>query len=541
MFINFSDLPGQQNLFLDYLYEFDNVKDFYKKNFRDTESFHSHFIELIQKDRKHRGILPGILKQQYAQLTPSPKTLENIELLESAKTLVIVTGQQLGLYGGPLYTFYKIMTAIKLSAYMKEKYQDLHFAPVFWLEGDDHDFEEVRSVNLIDENNEIAELCYNDNEPEEVNRGSVGKIAFTENINSVNSELDKILRDNDFKAQLMEKITSFYKEGETFKGAFKKLIFDLFDEYGLIIFDPQDKEIKNILKPVFRKEIEEFSEHTKDVVKISAELEEIYHAQVKVNPVNLFFSDDDGRYLIEPADDDFRLKSKRKKIPKTRLLELLDNEPERFSPNVLLRPVCQDYIFPTAFYIGGPGEISYFAQVIPLYKFFDVTQPVIYPRSSLTIVEKNVQKIIDRYNLNYSDFLNEKEALFEKVIKSLSDIEIDIEFQKCEKEINSAIDSLKEKLLTIDKTLSDSTAKTNDKIIQAMGILKEKSREAQKKRHEATIRQLNKSSNVIYPKNNLQERELSYIYFVHKYGMDILKWIFNELAINKFEHQVIEL
>ncbi|MCU7489881.1 MAG: bacillithiol biosynthesis cysteine-adding enzyme BshC [Ignavibacteria bacterium] len=541
MFVNFSDLPGQQNLFLDYMYEFESVKDFYHKDFRDTEAFRSHFAEVAGKKRNHRTLLSSILHDQYENLTPSKKTLENIDLLSSDKTLAVVTGQQLGLYGGPLYTFYKIITAIKLCSFLKDKYEAYRFVPVFWLEGDDHDFDEVRSANLIGESNDVVNVVYNDGEPSEVNRGSMGKLTFNSSISQTNEEVNSILRDNDFKPRIMEKLKNYYKEGETFKSSFRKLLFDIFDEYGIIFFDPQDGRIKELLRPVFRQELENFSDHTKELVQISAELEEVYHAQVKVNPINLFYSDEDGRYLIEPADDDFRLKSKRKKILKHTIMEMLDSNPDKFSPNVLLRPICQDYILPTAFYVGGPGEISYFAQVIPLYKFYNVPQPVVYPRSSLTIVEKNIQKTIDKYSLRFNDFFNDKETLFENVIKSISDMEFESEFQACEREIQQSLDKLKGKLLSIDKTLNDAVSKVNERVDQSLKILKDKTNEAQKKKHESTIRQLNKASNVLFPNGNFQERELSFIYFAHKYGLDIIKWMFSELAINRFEHQITEL
>jgi bacillithiol biosynthesis cysteine-adding enzyme BshC len=222
-------------------------------------------------------------------------------------------------------------------------------------------------------------------------------------------------------------------------------------------------------------------------------------------------------------------------------MELLERNPQKFSPNVLLRPICQDYILPTAFYVGGPGEISYFAQVIPLYKYYNIPQPVVYPRSSLTIVEKNIQKTIDKYNLRFNDFFNEKETLFENVIKSISDMEFESEFQVCEKEIHASLDKLRGKLLSIDKTLNDAVSKVNEKFDQSLKILKDRTNDAQKKKHESTIRQLSKASNVLFPNGNFQERELNFIYFAHKYGFDIIKWMFSELAINRFEHQITEL
>lgn len=541
MFINFSDLPGQHNLFLDYLYEFDNVRKYYKKNFRDENSFNETIEQLTKKTPSHRERLSEIIKLQYETLTPSRQTLNNISALKESNTLAIVTGQQLGLYGGPLYSFYKIITAIKLCQFLKQKYDSYSFVPVFWLEGDDHDFDEVRSINLIDENNDLIRLIYDDELPEETNRGSVGKIKFTKNITELNSELNKVLRNNDYKATLMEKLTSFYKEGKTFKEAFKSLILELFDEYGLVIFDPQDYEVKKLLRPVFRKEIEDFSIHTKDLVKVSADLEEIYHAQVKINPVNLFLSDTDGRFLIEPAETDFRLKGKRKRITKAALLEILENEPERYSANVILRPICQDFLFPTLAYVGGPGEISYFAQIIPMYSKFGITQPIVYPRSSVSLLEKNVLKLIDKYKLGHFDLFSERDLLHEKVIKQQTDIEIDKEFAECMSEMTSTLKKLNKRLSSIDNTLDDAVSKTKEKIEHSLKLLKDRTNEAQKKKYDISIRQINKVSNLLYPNSNLQERELPYIYFAHKYGMDFLKKIYDEISIDSFEHQLIEI
>lgn len=541
MFINFSDIPGHQNLFLDYLYEFDNVRRFYPKDFRDSKNYFEHFAKLEKREKPHLASLKQIISKQYNDFNPSPKTTDNINSLVLSNTFAIVTGQQLGIFGGPLYTFYKIITAIELAHLFNEKYDSYHFVPVFWLEGDDHDFEEVRSFNLLDENNEIVKIIYDDGITEEINRGSVGNISFNGNINSVTEQLTKILRDNEFKPKIMEMLSGYYKEGATFRESFRKLIFELFDEYGLIIFDPSDTNIKSILKPIFIKEIEEQREHSTELVKISAELEEVYHAQVKVRPINLFMSEDDGRYLIEPVENEFRLRGKRKRLSKETIFEQIENTPEKFSPNVLLRPVCQDYIFKTACYIGGPSEICYFAQVIPLYKYFNVDVPIIYPRSSVTIVEKNIQKILEKFNLAYTDFISENETITETVINNLAEIDLAESFRKASYDINLIIDELREKLYSIENNLLDVTNKTRDKILQGLEFLREKADEAQKRKYDTTLRQIRKVSNVLFPHRNLQERELNFIYFTSKYGKDFLKQIINEIAIDRFEHQIIEL
>ena len=541
MFINFSDLPGHQNIFLDYMYEFENVEKFFLKDFRNVEEYPSFLGELANYERPHRQEIFRIIKNQYADLKPSKQTEVNIELLSSNKTFAVTTGQQLGIFGGPLYTFYKAITAVKLCKSLKEKFEGYNFVPVFWIEGDDHDLDEVSSINFTDNSNSLNSLKYNDGLDEETNRGNVGSQKFTNDIERFINNFAANTRDSDFKDELISKLKASYYEGNTFNNAFKKLLYSIFDEYGLVIFNPQDNDVKKILAPIFKKEIENFREHTDVLVEKSAELEEEYHAQVKVKPINVFTSEKDGRFLLEPVEENYRLKGKRKTLTKEEILEWLERAPEDFSPNVLLRPICQDYLLPTAFYVGGPGEISYFAQVTPLYGFFNIPQPFIYPRASATIVEKSVKNVLEKYELSYMDLYFDEKQLIEKVLSSLSEADIDNTFAKAKNEIEQIIASLKANINGIDSSLAGISDKSLERINQTLDNLMSKARKAEERNHETAIRQLNKTRSIFYPNNNLQERELNFTYVVNKYGIEMLKWIFNELAINKFEHQVIEL
>ncbi|MEJ5350479.1 MAG: bacillithiol biosynthesis cysteine-adding enzyme BshC [Melioribacteraceae bacterium] len=541
MYINFCDIPGQQNLFLDYLYEFDNVKRFYKSNFREQESYETLFNRLENFNRPHRNQLIELIKKQYQNIRISKQTESNIEALYSNRTFVICTGQQLGVFGGPLYTFYKTITAIKLSNYLKERYDNYQFVPVFWLEGDDHDFDEVRKFSILNNNNELVTLKYDDGIEEDINRGCIGLKSFNNNLEKLFEDLSLHLRETEFKNSVIELLKSFYKPGETFLDSFRNLLIKIFDDYGLIVFNPLDSEIKKLLTPIFSEEIINYRSHTIQLVERSAELEETYHAQVKVKPINLFFIENNERLLIEPVEEEYRLKGRRKKFTKDELLEQLNQHPEKFSPNVLLRPICQDYLFPTAFYVGGPSEISYFAQISPLYDIYNIVQPIIYPRASATIVEKNIKSIIEKYNLDYLNLFTTEEELVTKIIEQNSTTDINSLFEETQSNIEKILYQLGENLSSIDKSLLDITGKTKIKIEENLNYLKTKALELEKSKHEVTIRQLTKARNNLYPNNNLQEREINFIYFANKYGLDILKWIFNELTINKFEHQILEL
>ena len=541
MLINFSDIPGHQNLFLDYLYEFENVAKYYKYNFRDREQYKRIFKSIVDSDNPNRKKLKPILEKQYADISKSDKTNKNIELLSKDNTLAIVTGQQLGILGGPLYTFYKIITIIKLSNFLNERYDDFNFVPVFWLAGDDHDFNEVRAISVIDKDNNIKTVGYKEEiDPEEA-KLSIGKIKFDETIEEFFSTLNDSLRDTEFKQPLLEELKNYYKTDETFTAAFQKLIHSVFDEYGLVILNPQERDVKELLKPIFKKEITDFREHTEKLVHLSAELEEIYHAQVKVKPVNLFFSTEDGRYSIEPVENEYKLKRKRKSFKQEELLDLVETEPERFSPNVLLRPICQDYILPTAFYIGGPSEVAYFAQATLLYDFYKIQTPIIYPRSSATLLETNINKILEKYNVAIDDIFFGAEELKKKVIHSLTENRVDDIFAEAENEIELTFDRLREKLFELDKTIADTSKKYRGKIVSALSELKGKAEQAQNQKYEVTLRQLDRACTIIFPAGQLQERTINYTYFIDKYGKEFIDKIFSQLEIDKFEHQIIEI
>ncbi len=541
MFLKYSEIPGFNDLYLDYLYNFEKVQSFYKQDFRDTSLYREKFAEISGSQRLHRNLLPEILSEQYNGIDISKSTESNIALLGKDKTIAVVTGQQLSIFGGPLYTIYKTITAIKLCRQLRDSYDDFNFVPVFWLEGNDHDFDEVSYVNILDKTNNFKTITYNDGKDEETNRGSVGNISFGENFQQVIDEFLADMRDSEFKEELAGYIKDFYKVGTDFKTAFRKLLNKLFGEYGLVIFDPQDSKIKKMLRPVYQKEIENFQFHTDNAIQRSADLEENYHAQVKVRPINLFITEGTGRYVLEPDEAGFRLRNKRVKFTKEELLNRLNEHPEDFSSNVLLRPICQDYILPTGFYVGGPSEIAYFAQVIPLYNYFEVPQPFVYPRASATIIEKNIMKVLEKYNLDFSDILMDEKELKTKVMAELSEINTDNGFATVEDEIKLAMDKLKEMVYAVDPTLVDNAGRTLDKMLQTLSQMKGKVDKAAERKNDTVLNQLDRLRVNLYPNGNYQERVFNYTTFAIKYGNDIVKWIYDELSINKFEHQLIEI
>ena len=540
--LHFYDAPGFPNLFLDYVYEYENVAAFYPKNYREQEKYPAHFHEVVSRSRIFSDEIAGIITHQYSLEEPSAKTLENLQLLKQKNTIAILTGQQLGILGGPLYTVYKIITAIKLCASLKSQYPEYNFVPVFWLEADDHDYEEVRHIQILDKENAFRRISYPIDESFDEEKGTVGDLRFTEAINGFFAELEENLRPTEFTGSILDALKATYSEGKTFKSAFRELLFGLFDAHGLIMFDPQDIQIKRLLRPVFQKEIHNYLLHAEKVVARSAALEDVYHAQVKVRPLNLFYHLDKGRYAIDPDDEGgFRLRKKRVKFTHEELLQLADEFPERFSPNVLLRPICQDYLFPTGFYIGGPAEVSYFAQIMPLYNLFSIPEPIIFPRASVTLIEKNIAGILEKFYLTLRDVYLNQSSLQEKVMNSILSVNLNDTFSELELKITGLMDELKAKLQSLDRTTADASEKYKVKLVSSLVELKSKAMESEKRKHEIVIRQLQKLVDSVYPQEALQERQLTYFYFANKYGSELLDRLFKEIAIGSDEHQIIEL
>ena len=540
--IHFCDAPGFPNLFLDYLYEFENVAAFYPKNFKDIEKFPAHFHQVVSRERAFSDELSDIIAAQYGRDYFSDRTAENLQLLKNSNTIAIVTGQQLGILGGPLYTIYKTITAIKLAQKLAGQYPEFNFVPVFWLEADDHDYEEVRHLLVLNAANDLHRISYPIEETFDEEKGTVGDLTFTAAINGVFEELKNTLRTTEFTEQMLEMLNGMYAEGKTFKAAFRELIFSMFDAYGLIMFDPQDIAIKKLLSPVFSNEVANYLAHAEKLVARSATLEETYHAQVKIRPLNLFYHMDKGRYAIDPDEEGgFRLRKKRMKFSHEELLKLTEEHPERFSPNVILRPICQDYLFPTGFYIGGPAEVSYFAQIMPLYEMFSIPEPVIYPRASVTLLEKNIKSVLEKYSLKLQDVYLNQSTLHEKVMNSLLSVNLDDLFKQLEGDVANLMQGLKDKLGQLDKTTADASEKYKVKLLSSLIELKSKAVESEKRKHEVVIRQLIKLADSVYPFESLQERQLNYFYFYNKYGAALLDKLFEGINVDEDKHQLIEL
>lgn len=542
MKISFDHIPGFQSLFVDYVSNFEKVNGYYKVHFNDEQKWLQLFHSVASVKNNKEFNIAELVSAQYDGTAVPLKVEENIKLLNSKNTIAIITGQQLGILGGPLYTIYKTITAIKLCEQLNGKFLEYNFVPVFWLEGEDHDFEEVRSVGLLDQNNKFVSITYDDGIPLEEPRGRVADIKFqNEAINNFIATFKSSLRETEFTPELMELITASLQNG-TFLSSNKIILRRLFDKYGLIFFDPTDSTIKKYLKPIFLQELNTFRSNSGRLILNSAILEEQYHAQVKIKPVNLFMLRDGGRFSIEPLEnDEFRLKRKKVRFTKEELINLIETQPELFSPNVLLRPIVQDFLFPTGFYVAGPGEIAYFAQLNLLYDIFSIHQPIIYPRVSATLAEKNTLALLEKYSLDVSDIFAHPEKLYDTILKKTTDFDVEETFENATGRVNHILQEVIDSIATFDKTTADAGERYKQRAESVLNEYRSKVKDSQKKKYEVIERHASKIENVFMPNKNLQEREINIFYFINKYGFDFIDKLFAELDINETSHQIIEI
>lgn len=543
--IDYRELRSVSNtftsMFVDYVNEFKNVERFYGGDFRDQ----SHWKSLLRKVAErpvNRSSLVQILGTQNRNFHCGVRTLANIDALLNDNTVAVVTGQQVGLFTGPMYTILKTLTTLKLVENLAERFPDYNFVPVFWLEGEDHDIEEVNSIKILSASNDIQELRYElKRTSDEQNLGAVGKIEFDESIESIFGSLDQSLIQTEFKSKVLELFRTAYQKGMTFNRAFVHLMNVLLENSGLVFLDPNDKEVKTLLAPLFQRELAETPKFCQLVIDQSADLEKQYHAQIKPKSVNLFFFHRGGRYLLEPRPDGYSLKGTRQHLTKEFVTDAAVNSPELFSSNVVLRPICQDWLLPTIAYVAGPAEVAYFGQLKTLYEAVKIPMPIIYPRASATIVEEKADKVLERFSISLVDIYRDVEIVKEKVAAEVSDLNLDEVFGGTFLSIQEAFEAIGPVLQRIDPTLNGALENVSRKTTVNIEGLKERAVTAQKRQHEVSLRQIDKVSNLIYPQSNFQERELNVIYFLNKYGLEFLRWLYGELKIDLYKHQIIRL
>ena len=546
MQIPFSKLPGFNEFFNDYINDYNSLKEFFNYNYSDKENI---FKSIVDKEENYlnkklftRNDLADILMIQNKFFNASDAAINNIELLRRDNTFAIVTGQQTGILTGNLYTILKAINSYQLAKKLSEDFPEYNFVPVFWLEADDHDFLEVNNINVFNKENKLAKIEYFEKgTPQERYLTSTNSINFDDFIEKFKTDLSDTILKTDFSETVFDFINRSYKPGISFPIAFARFINYLVGDLGIVFCNPADKEIKKLLIPVFEKELNTYPETCERVIETSAVMEMKYEPQVKPQPINVFYVHNNHRHLIEPRPENiFALKNSRQKFEKAQLIEQLYATPENFSGNVILRPICQDYLLPTIAYIGGPSEIAYFGQFKNVYEFYDVNMPVIYPRVSVTLLENRVSKFLNSSGLTVEELIDEKKVT-SKFMNKINELKVDDIFANLKDELNALYYSFGIDLEKIDKNLLNTFKNKNEKYLESLEFLRQKFVESQVQQNESAINKLKSAIQSVYPEEVLQERYINIVYFLNKYGMGVIQKLIDSMDINNFNHQVIEI
>ncbi|MBZ5597185.1 MAG: bacillithiol biosynthesis cysteine-adding enzyme BshC [Acidobacteriia bacterium] len=532
----FSQIPHTTQLFSDFLFDFPKVQAFYSRPPRFVEWVQAESGQ-IRYDSARRDRVAGILERQNKSWGASPKTLENIGRLRAGAS-VAVTGQQVGLFGGPAFSIFKALTTVKLADQATNSGVDC--VPVFWLATEDHDLAEVNHVSIPGANGLPQEIV---TPTEGLPDAPVSTIKLGAEIGPVVEAAAALLGDSEVAGWLRQ----CYQPGETLGSAFARLFAKLFADWGVILLDASDPELHAIAAPIYGSAVERAEELDEALLVRGKALESAgYHQQVKVTPSStlLFTLRDGGRIPVHRRTNgspqpDFLIGEE--KIPQAELLRRIAAAPHHFSPNVLLRPVVQDYLLPTLTYTGGAAEVAYFAQAAVAYEALLGRITPIVPRFSATIVEPKPQTLLQRYRLGLTDLFPGPESLREQLAAHTLSQEVQAAFENAGTNLEKSLSVLRESLARLDKTLVEAANNAGSKMQHQLEQLRSRAARAELRHSEVLARHAEFLSNTLYPNKTLQEREIGGIYFVARRGLDLLRQLYETIHTDCLDHQVITL
>lgn len=470
--------------------------------------------------------------------TPS-QTEKSINKLKNSDALAVVTGQQCTVFGGPLFTVYKIITAIEKARQWEDTFKR-PVVPVFWIADEDHDFEEaaLTGIPAIDE---WKLFKYEDSSAKDKR---VAGIDFNDEISRMKAELKSSMFETDFSDDLWEMLDAAYKPGTTFGKAFGQLILNLFGKHGLILAGSSTKKAKQLVADTMIHSVLDYQRQYDALSKQSEKLTKAgFKNQAHLSPSNLFYIDEDqNRVKIQFENNDWFTSNSETRWKTEELAESIKSNPDNFSPNVFLRPILQDKLLPVASYVAGPGEIAYYGQMKTFYHQFDMKMPVITPRFSATLVESGIDRIIQKLPFSIPDYSKRIEDLEADFIEQADSPDVDKIFGMWQNRVKKESEKSIQEIAEIDPTLKKSAEKSLTVFFNELDRLKGKVFKSLKDSEKIQLNRIEKIKLNLFPNRNLQEREVAYIYFMNKYGTDLWDRVLSKMKDEKPDcHKIIYL
>ena len=515
--IPFKDTNYFSSLICDYLDEKDGLKPFYNR-FPNLENFKNQINEKARSvSQQSRTTLVSSLKKQYQNINTPSQTLQNIEALKEENTFTITTGHQLNLFTGPLYFFYKIISTINLCKELKATYPKQDFVPIYWMATEDHDFEEINYFNF-----KGKKIQWN-----RKTSGAVGELDL-DDLEEVSELFRSHLNTSSNAIELKELFIEAYTKQDNLTEATRYLVNELFSKTGLVILDGNDKDLKRLFIPYAEDELlnqtafKKVSETSEQLNSISTN----YKIQVNPREINLFYITENLRERIVFEDEIFKILNTDISWSKSEIIKHLNEHPERFSPNVILRPLFQEVVLPNLCYIGGGGELAYWFQLKSNFETQKVPFPMLLLRNSVLVVSKKQQNKLEKLDLEISDLFLNQNDLIEKVTRNFSEIEVDLSNQQAF--LKQQFEDLYKLAKKTDKSFLGAVSAQEKKQIKGLEHLEKRLLKAQKRKLKEIIDRVVILQNELFPNQSLQERQANFSEFYLEYGDQFI----HELMLN---------
>jgi bacillithiol biosynthesis cysteine-adding enzyme BshC len=513
----------------DYLNQKNELHSLYHR-FPSLENFEEQIIEKKKNfnddDNIKRQTLVNALKNQYSQLNVSAETQNHIELLDDSNTFTITTGHQLNLFSGPLYFLYKIISTINLTTELKAKYPDYNFVPVYWMATEDHDFEEINYFNF-----KGKKFRWNKD-----STGPVGRLT-TEGLADF-LEIYALEIGSSTNANAVKKLfEDSYIKHDNLADATRYLANELFGSSGLVILDADNPDLKRSFSPYVKDELL----HQTSFKAVNETIEKLKDYFVQVNPreINLFYIEDNLRERIILDNGIYKVNHTKIEFTETEILALLESNPEKFSPNVIMRPLYQEVILPNLCYIGGGGEIAYWLELKSFFASAKVTFPILLLRNSVLLATEKQNKKADKLNLTWSDLFTKQATLVNRITQKLSDFPIDFTEQK--EALKKQFETLLELANHTDKSFLGAVKAQEIKQTKGLSSLEKRLLIAQKRKFHDELQRIIDLQNELFPNQSLQERQANFSEFYLENGDRLIPQIMSQLKPLEQNFNIITL
>jgi len=486
--LSFSETGQFSPIFLDYIDDKAELRSFYHHR-PDLSGFEAQLTEK-QLPQAQRDTLAKVLKQQYHGFDTSDAVLQNIEQLTDSKTFTVTTGHQLNIFTGPLYFIYKIATTINTCQKLQEQFPDYHFVPVYWMASEDHDFEEISHFHLFGK-----DYIWQTDQ-----KGAVGRF----NTDSITAVLEEMPEEVD----MFEKA---YREEANLADAVRYYVNELFGENGLIVLDADDAELKAYFRPVIADDLEN---HTakKLTDRFSEELDALgYKSQVYPRDINFFYLDDQLRERIEKEGDTYQVLNTDRSFSQAQVMQEVEAHPEKFSPNVILRPLYQEMILPNLAYVGGPSELAYWMQLKPVFDHYEVAFPILMPRNFGLVINKTNARKLEKLPVSMQDLFLDTQSLIKKFVEDNAETSISLADE--EAYLSKVFEEVQAKAALVDKSLEGFIGKQEKNALKSLQNIEKRLKKSEERNQETAVKQLENLKDKLFPGGTLQERKENFLNF----------------------------